>query len=241
MQRLVELKLTAITAATRSGLPRDTLRNIFRQTKSLPRADTLVRIAHALETTVSYLLGESALSSEQPTTSENSPELRTAEVRPIYVWATTGAQVGNEPLDAQDVVFLHVPGFDFTRLRALEIGDDSMDLYYPEGAYVVFSIADITGVREGDHIVVYAEAEGARTYEVRVLQYDGDDAVAAPASLSSEHDPWYFSAANDSVKIAVVGVVVASVHFRMRPFGASRYPSIENGEAWWLDSEDDGS
>lgn len=56
-QRLGELALTPITAATRAGLPRDTIRNIFRQ-GSLPRVDTLAEIARALDTSVAWLVGE---------------------------------------------------------------------------------------------------------------------------------------------------------------------------------------
>ena len=56
--RLNDLGLTQITAATKAGLPRDTLRNLFRDRASLPRADTLVQIARALGVRAGFLLGE---------------------------------------------------------------------------------------------------------------------------------------------------------------------------------------
>lgn len=65
-ERLRELDLTPITAATRAGLPRDTIRNLFRA-DSQPRADTLAAIAAALDTTVGYLIGESPATIRDPT------------------------------------------------------------------------------------------------------------------------------------------------------------------------------
>lgn len=55
--RLAELGLTPITAATQHGYPRDTIRNVLRS-DSNPRADTLVAIADALQTTVGWLVGD---------------------------------------------------------------------------------------------------------------------------------------------------------------------------------------
>lgn len=67
-ERLDALGLTQITAATKAGLPRDTLRNLFR-VGGAPRIDTLIKIAAALETTVGWLIGESsaALPPARPT------------------------------------------------------------------------------------------------------------------------------------------------------------------------------
>lgn len=55
--RLDALGLTQITAATKAGLPRDTLRNLFRQ-GSDPTLGTLVNIARALDVSVGWLAGE---------------------------------------------------------------------------------------------------------------------------------------------------------------------------------------
>ncbi|HQT53579.1 MAG TPA: helix-turn-helix transcriptional regulator [Phenylobacterium sp.] len=242
MQRLVDLKLTPITAATKAGLPRDTLRNFFRQDRSVPRADTLSKIAAALETSVGFLLGEVAFPSDRELPAERS-ENAFVRVRPIHVRASaaTGYVSTSDALEESlDVIYLHVPGFEYAKLRALEIGDDSMNLYYDEGSYVVFSIADVTGVREGDHIVTGITRENGTEFLVRELTYEGDDAVAAPASLSSEYPKLAFGS-EDAGDMAVIGVVVAQVNFRMRPFGSSRFPSVENNDAWWVDDPDDGA
>lgn len=55
MERLAELGLTPITAATRAGLDRDLFRNMFR-TGSYPRADTLASLCRVLGVSADWLL-----------------------------------------------------------------------------------------------------------------------------------------------------------------------------------------
>lgn len=57
-ERMDGLSISPIQAATRVGLQRDTFRNMFRDTSSFPRVDTLFALSRALDTTVGYLVGE---------------------------------------------------------------------------------------------------------------------------------------------------------------------------------------
>ncbi|MCP4384887.1 MAG: helix-turn-helix transcriptional regulator [Hyphomicrobiales bacterium] len=56
-QRLTDLDLTPEGASKKAGLSRDFLRQLFSRTAGNPRADNLVRLAEALETTPAWLLG----------------------------------------------------------------------------------------------------------------------------------------------------------------------------------------
>jgi transcriptional regulator with XRE-family HTH domain len=64
-ERLDELGLTAIGAATRKGYARDLIRNVVRS-DTRPRYDTLIKIADALDTTPEALLGPQVLTESQP-------------------------------------------------------------------------------------------------------------------------------------------------------------------------------
>ncbi|MCX5478476.1 helix-turn-helix domain-containing protein [Kaistia geumhonensis] len=57
-ERLKALGLSREAASTRAGMSRDGLRNLTRAKGRMPRSENLAKIAAVLETTTSYLLGE---------------------------------------------------------------------------------------------------------------------------------------------------------------------------------------
>jgi len=151
--RLHWLNLTPITAATKNGLPRDSIRNLFRRDSALPRADTLAEIADALETTVSYLMGETA----NPGVEKWSEEAKLDEVvrlaRPVPVRSALqdGArEPHSEPIGYLD---LNVPGYDTSELNAFQVADDAMSDFYETGRFVVTAPVGQIGLQFGDHIV----------------------------------------------------------------------------------------
>lgn len=163
--RLEALNLTPIRAATQAGLPRDTLRNLFREGGSLPRVDTIQKIAAALETTVAYLIGETAYPGLD-WADDNRMAWASAAVeaaRPIPVIARAGWEVWDQladPDDPLDVIHLNVPGFESAPLFAAQVVDDHADIAYGPGRYVVWTDINILGQRDGDHIVVLRQRPG---------------------------------------------------------------------------------
>jgi len=83
--RLRALGLTPITAAVRAGLPRDTIRNLFR-TGGQPRADTLADIARALDTTVAHLMGEIVPMAEEKAEAAPGPDIITITRSESGMW-----------------------------------------------------------------------------------------------------------------------------------------------------------
>ena len=83
-QRLTDLGLTPEGASKRAGLSRDFLRQLLHRTSGNPRANNLVKLAAALETTPTWLLeGEGAKEAAAPIqrpTEEYRNEVRSAEV-----------------------------------------------------------------------------------------------------------------------------------------------------------------
>lgn len=166
--RLGELGLTPITAATKAGLPRDTLRNLFRGVAALPRIDTLTRIASALETSVAYLVGETAYAGLDYDEADRLAAARLAlEVaRPIPVlgyaeWGRFEPMPEGGVLDPVDYLHFNVPGFEDQDLMAVIVNDDHCKTWFSRGEYLVVAHRDDIGVRDGD-IVLVAHNKGQK-------------------------------------------------------------------------------
>lgn len=163
-KRLADLDLTAITAATKAGIPRDTIRNLFR-TGSLPRADTLAKIAEALETTVAYLMGETDYPlndySDEDRMSAARAAIESAKPVPVIGLAEWGRfEAPRHTHDPIDLLHINVPGFEEAPLSALVVTDDHADIYFDEGDYAVFAwVTGGVGIRNGDLVVVMHRRE----------------------------------------------------------------------------------
>lgn len=162
--RLATLKLTPITAATKAKIPRDTIRNLFR-TGSLPRLDTLVRISEALETTVAYLVGETAYPfndySDEDKMAAARVAIETAKPVPLIGYAEWGFfEVPRQGFGAIDVLHLNVPGFEDKPLSAVQVVDEHCNVEFESGVYVIFAWRDSgVGLRDGDFVVVLHRKE----------------------------------------------------------------------------------
>lgn len=237
--RLDQLSLTPITAATRAGLPRDTIRSVFRQGGSLPRVDTLANIAGALDTSVAYLIGETNFPTDPHDDERFLAAARAIQsAKPIPVVGTTGKlEEFTYPEDAEEILYLNVPGFEDIELHALSIGDDSMDVELEDGEFIIFAPQKSAGLRNQDLVVVTREVDGQYEWNVRQLALSrgtggstngglfavntrDDDDDAYPDVPFREPPPGW-------EKWQMVGIVVARLAFYLRPAGESMFPAFE--------------
>ncbi len=219
--RLHWLDLTAITAAQKANLPRDTIRNLFRRDSALPRADTLLAMAQALDTTVAFLVGETVNPGVERWAAEEELEEAVKMARPIPVRAelTDGIRDFHaQPLDYLDI---NVAGFSTSDLSAFVIADGAMDEYYEIGRYVIAAPISQAGFQSGDHVVCLRVvggdiAEGMQT-ETFLREYvigpSGPELVAK--SRSSSH-PSIAILELKPFEIRFGGVVVADFKPRAR-------------------------
>ena len=152
-ERLQWAELSPIQAATKHGLPRDTLRNLFRRDSALPRADTLADIARALDTSVAFLVGETA----NPGVEKWADQAQLDEVvrlaRPIPVRAELSDGFRKPLEEPLGYVDLNVPGFETADLSAFLVQDRAMVLFYEVDRVVVTAPVRLMGLQLGDHVV----------------------------------------------------------------------------------------
>ena len=258
--RLSDLKLTPITAATKAELPRDTIRNLFRQEGSSPRLDTIIKIAAALETTVAYLVGETdyprADYSDENVLELSRAAIETAKPIPVIGYATWGYFEKIRHTHAGeliDLLFLNVPGFLDTPLQSVLVTDDHADMYYPAGRYIIFAIRDIAGLRNGDHVVCLRKRGDEGEFTVRELVTEKHRKLSEGTFLTggglatlAVDDKSYPSitfreadrASAEGSRLIVVGVVVADLGFVERPAEPGMFPGIEAGTRTVADQVD---
>lgn len=243
--RLRALDLTPITAATKAGLPRDTLRNLFRQDGSLPRVDTLAKIAEALETTIAYLTGETAFPGDvydDQTRELAAHAMNTAKPIPVMGATMTPAPWAEGADDAYGVLSLNIPGFEDVQLAALVIGNDdpAMDPEYRPGEFVIFANNLEVGLRDADDVIIVRETdqEGLFEWTVRRLLLEGGSASSPEGMLIAladddgeigDEDPYPpipFSDGKTPGGWQVMGVVVAKQVFYLRRPRATTFPSL---------------
>ena len=246
--RLSALKLTAITAATRAELPRDTIRNLFRQEASTPRADTLVNIAAALDTTVSYLVGEIDFPGRDYADAElvgaANQAMETAKPIPVCGYAEWGLFEQGRHMEKGEFIellWMNVPGFLDAPLLAVLVTDEHCGLAYPEGRYVIFVMRDVAGLRDGDHVVCTRRRGAEIEFTVRELvtnahrgAFGGRFVSGGLVSLSEDEErfpsrPFPPAGTVDSELegLVVAGVVVADLAFHSRRAEPGLFPGIE--------------
>ncbi|MDZ4321122.1 MAG: helix-turn-helix transcriptional regulator [Phenylobacterium sp.] len=243
--RLRALELTPITAATKAGLPRDTLRNLFRQDGSLPRIDTLAKIADALETTVAYLTGETAFPGnvyDDETRELAAHAMNTAKPIPIMGATMTPAPWPDGTDETYGVLSLNVPGFEDVQLAALVISanDHSMEPQYEPVEFVVWANDLEVGLRDMDDVIIVRETEQEDLFEwaVRRLLLEGGTTAAPQGMLIAladddgeigDEDPFPpipFWDGKTPGGWQVMGVVVAKQAFYLRRPKATTFPSL---------------
>jgi phage repressor protein C with HTH and peptisase S24 domain len=201
-KRLQVLNLTPRAASLKAGLGPDLIRDLLRRPENRLLSDSLHRIALALGTTSSYLLGES----EEETTAEKKPARKKgfAAIEHLAVAVELGGRVtllrdGADPLFwRQDWVARHLDG-EAKNGRWLAIAGDTYVGGLGEGDTVCIDIMRIDPARDPG---VYCLYDGASLI-VRRLQMLGRQKIR----MLSENER-YPSYELDGAAVQILGRVV---------------------------------
>lgn len=151
--RLRELKLSASAASLKAGLSRFAISNIQKNPESIPRGQTLVQLAQALDVTPEYLL-----------TGKGEVPVGGAGRRiPILTWVSAGSMARD---DGQQDTIGQVDAGDLPERGqwiALRVEGDSMDRISPPGSVIFVDLRDRRLVTNACYII--ANGDGEATYK----------------------------------------------------------------------------
>jgi SOS-response transcriptional repressor LexA len=132
------------------------------------------------------------------------------------VRAGAWTDIPEDQLEAEEMLPIHLPGFEHAQLYALRVEGRSMDKEYKDGSRVVVCPVAEIGIRQGDHVIVRRRRNGLMETTLKEVVQDRtgislwprstDAAHQTPIRLDHERDP------DDGVEI--VGVVVAAYSVR---------------------------
>jgi transcriptional regulator with XRE-family HTH domain len=163
-ERLVATEQSSQGAALKAGLSRDFVRDLLSGKSRHPRADTLMKLARALECDPGYLLGLM----EAPNGSRKGDKARSGAFRlPIRYEAAAGSWLAVDDLSQDEppsAPAIEIKGYARAPQWLERVRGDSMDRLMPSGAlaHVVDAIALGYAPRHGDVVVVLrSRAQGA--------------------------------------------------------------------------------
>jgi transcriptional regulator with XRE-family HTH domain len=224
---MAALGLTPLTAAKAAGLPRDTFRNMFRDNSSMPRADTLISMARALKTSVSYLVGEASTPEiGRLELADADTGLRVTKPIPLYgpVSRPLTKNDKGEWYHGEPALFLtmEVPGFEGATLSAFVVDDQTMSPIFQTGSIVISGRVDATGFKSGDYLIVSRRSatDQAAVRSVRQLKFVNDQMFFQTPPGSPEPESW---CANDVDVFSIFGVVVAQLAILISPSAERGY------------------
>lgn len=158
--------------------------------------------------------------SSRQTAKRHKPVLRSIPVLgevAAGVWRETSMSKTEE---VDDYLPVDVPGYERAALWALRVSGPSMDLFYPQGGFVIVASPAEAGLRVGDHVVCEREQTGLIEITLKELvMVEGRHALMPRSSHPDFQGPVFLSAAGDYDQTAprIVGVVVANYSRRERP------------------------
>lgn len=171
--RLKELKLSASAASTKAGLSRYAISNIQKNPQSIPRGQTLVQLARALDVSPEYLL----------TGNGEIAERRFTGRVPILTWVSAGAMARDdaqqEPIGEIDASDLDPKG----QWIALRVQGDSMDRISPPGSVIFVNLRDKRLVTNACYIIT--NGDGEATYK----RFRANPPRFEPVSTNPAHEP----------------------------------------------------
>lgn len=158
-ERLKALNKTPRAASVDAGLHPDTIRNVLRERSVKPRADSLAKLARALECSVDWLIDPvaPAWSEPQPLGLWETPEPppRAEMPRDVPVLGTAaGSARGAFQLDTAPIDYVRrPPGIGASRdIYALYVVGSSMSPRFEEGELIY--VSERRPARVGDYVVV---------------------------------------------------------------------------------------
>lgn len=171
-ERLAAVGLKAQRASLNAGLSKDAIRNIQRGSSVNGRSDTLVRIAHVLDCSVAYLLGEAEEPGEAP------GPLGNAAVEPDYlpVRYEVGAGYWVTQDDTQifdrTIAVAPRPAYEGHDQWLEKVIGDSMDLEFAPGTFV--HVVDAVSIgyqpRHDDYVIIVSREQGGHKIERSIKQ-----------------------------------------------------------------------
>jgi len=176
--RLQTLGKTARAASLDAGLHPDTIRNVLRERSKQPRADSLMKLARALDCSMDWLID--APPATAPVGLWETPEApsRAEMPRDVPVLGTAaGSPHGAFQVDACPIDFVRrPPGIGGARdIYALYVVGDSMSPRFEEGELIY--VSERRPTRVGDYVVVQTQDERDGTvyaYCKRLLRRSDD-------------------------------------------------------------------
>lgn len=123
--------------------------------------------------------------------------------------------------DITDWLPMEVQGYERASLRAFKVVGPSMNLYYPEGRFVVTAHPSEAGLREGDHVVIARSKAGLTEITLKEFVREADGRIALwPRSTDPDFQaPVYLNDPDEHAQggLEIVGVVVGDFGKRPRP------------------------
>ncbi|MFN3856559.1 MAG: LexA family transcriptional regulator [Caulobacter sp.] len=145
-------------------------------------------------------------------------------LRPVPVVGEVAAgywlEAAGEPQEVTEYLPLAVPGYERATLRALVVKGPSMNVYYPEGRYVVYVPPEEAGVRDGDHVIVRRSRSGLFETTIKELVQRDGQIQLWPRSTDTNHQAPIILDGGDELTqdgAEIIGVVVADYGKRTRP------------------------
>lgn len=160
-ERLKALDKTPRAASVDAGLHPDTIRNVLRERSRKPRADSLAKMARALECSVDWLMESQASPAPAETAplglweTADAPPSRTEMPRDVPVLGTAaGSARGAFQVDMAAIDFVRrPPGIGTSRdVYALYVVGSSMSPRFEEGELIY--VSERRPARVGDYVVV---------------------------------------------------------------------------------------
>lgn len=162
-ERLKALDKTPRAASVDAGLHPDTIRNVLRERSVKPRADSLAKLARALECSVDWLIDAPTSPAPAPQPfglwETPAPPPRAAMPRDVPVLGTAaGSARGAFQLDTAAIDYVRrPPGIGASRdIYALYVVGSSMSPRFEEGELIY--VSERRPARVGDYVVVQTVA-----------------------------------------------------------------------------------
>lgn len=217
--------LTAAQAARRFGWKEAAYRHHENGTAGFKPAQA-VAYGRAFGVTPEWLLfGQGA--APQPKPSANGVMMPKAIQHQVPVLGEVAAGVWREiapvdPSEAKEFLPMDLPGYPVGSLYGLKVNGPSMNEYYPDGTYVIVAPVSVTGLHEGDHVIVRRERAGlVETTIKELVPVDGGAALWPRSTDEAFSTPLFIRGDEDDQDAPVIeAIVVAS----FRPVHRGRQP-----------------
>lgn len=192
-----------------TGKP-DVVRDILRGKVTNARADTVIKLAQALNTTTGFLTGEMDLRINPRDLNSDMITARVVGVAQAGAFMDIDAAVVGEHFDPEWVPTIRDPRFPDIEPIAFEVVGDSVDRVCRDGGHAICVPFDQTGLRLRPNMWVIAERRRDSLVErtVKQVKVVNGGYQLHPDSTNKKHQPITFPSAEPSEEVTVIAVVL---------------------------------